>query len=130
MRIDRQGGKKPEVNIVNGKKEIKCVAKSSFGMSIHRALFQEQKKQGQRNIFKSNRNCYDFDVNPDFGSTLPKLVIRSHVTHQQEEKPVSIQIDDKVLGKVSKIMTYIKSGKRPEPKKDLNNSKRFLSSHS
>lgn len=118
--IERQGKKQPE-NVLKEKKDIKSVARTSFGMSIHRALFQEPKKQGQRNIFKSS-NCYDFDVNPDFGSALPKLVIRSRDKHQEDEKPITVKIGDNILGKVAKIMTYIKSGKRPESKKDLNDS--------
>ena len=94
-------------------------------MSIHRALFQEPKKQGQRNIFKSN-NAYDFDVNPDFGSTLPKLVIRGRDKNEQNEKLVTIQIEDKILEKVSNIVAYIKSGKKPDAKREFSESENIF----
>jgi len=37
----------------------------------------------------------------------------------EEETPVSVEISDRIHEKLGKIMTYIKTGKKPEPKKDM-----------
>ena len=82
-------------------------------------MFREEiRKEGKRNIFKAN-NCYEFDVNFDFGNTLPKLVIRSRGIQDEEQKPVSAEIGENVLTKMTKIMTYIKTGKKADHKKQL-----------
>jgi len=58
------------------KSSKKIAAKTNLGINIQRILFKDSKREGQRNIFKSG-NCYEFDLDLNFGSNLPKLVIRS-----------------------------------------------------
>lgn len=106
------------------KREIKGGFKTSLGANIHRILFKENTvKESRRNIFKSSNNCYEFDVDVNFGNNLPKLVIRTRDTKTETEPLVSVKIGENVLGKISKIMTYIKTGKKVEVKKDLNQEK-------
>ena len=83
-------------------------------------MFKENTvKESRRNIFKSSNNCYEFDVDVNFGSNLPKLVIRTRDIKTETEPLVSMKIGDNVIGKINKIMTYIKTGKKVENKKDL-----------
>lgn len=84
-------------------------------------------KETRRNIFKSSNNCYEFDVDVNFGSNLPKLVIRNRENKTETEPLVSFKIGDNVLGKINKIMTYIKSGKKVEVKKDLTQQSMLVS---
>ena len=84
---------------------------------MKKVLFREEiRKEGKRNIFKAN-SCYEFNINFDFGTTLPKLVIRSRGIQGEEQKPVSAEIGENVLIKMTKIMTYIKTGKKTDHKK-------------
>jgi RED-like protein N-terminal region. len=112
--------------VVEDKSKIKF--KSNVGAGVFRILFREAEfREAKRNIFKGN--CvYDFDVDANFGDSLPKLVIRNRDKSSNEERSVIPVINPSIHSKMLKVVPYIIEGKKIEKKEPESNfGQSFLS---
>ncbi len=53
---------------------------------------------------------YEYDLHQDFGSDIPKVILKT-VTKKSNEEPILVSTcDENLLRRIDKIMTYLKSG--------------------
>jgi hypothetical protein len=88
--------------------------RTKLGQSIYKSLFKQTTfQETKRNIFKGNC-CYEFDSDFDFGSNLPKLIIRNKEEDPYAEPLIIPKVNDNIFKKLDIAMVYIKTGKRIE----------------
>jgi hypothetical protein len=93
--------------------------KTNIGAAVFRTLFKDAEfREAKRNIFKGNC-AYDFDVDADFGDSLPKLVIRNKDKTQYEERFVIPVVNPSIHSRMLKVVPYIIEGKKVEKKKPV-----------
>lgn len=93
--------------------------KSQVGAGVYRAMLYMQAEnnasKSKNSIFRGN-STYEFDVNFEFGSHQPKLMVRGKDKSDTEEPAIIAKIHPTLEKMVDKLFQDIRSGKRAKDK--------------